>query len=143
MIVPRPGIAVILAARLGKTRRAPAAERVLFTLDANPELDPWCGFMESAEANIAGRMGLCVAAWDYLGARPSRVWRRLAEVGGLTRDTLAGLPVWQVTIRQMRPARSPRYARPPARTCPPHGHGCSPSTTSSPPPASPNARHAG
>jgi hercynylcysteine S-oxide lyase len=53
--------------------------------------------LESEEAHIAGRVGLCTAVREYLDAGPAQVWQRLAEVGRLTREALAGLPGWQVT----------------------------------------------
>jgi hercynylcysteine S-oxide lyase len=52
--------------------------------------------LESHEANIPGRVGLAEAVREYLDAGPQRVWPRLAEVGALTRETLDGLPGWDV-----------------------------------------------
>ena len=68
--------------------------------------------LESEEAHIAGRAGLCTAAREYLDTGPSQVWQRLAEVGKLTREALTGVPGWQVTgpaaagsaITALRPA---------------------------------------
>ena len=45
---------------------------------------------------MAAWVGLCAAVAEYLEAGPARVWDRLAEVGGQTRETLAGLPGWEV-----------------------------------------------
>jgi hercynylcysteine S-oxide lyase len=53
--------------------------------------------LESAEANIAGRVGLATAVREYLDAGPARVRQRLAEVGQLTREMLAELPGWEIS----------------------------------------------
>ena len=50
----------------------------------------------AGEANVAAWVGLCTAVGEYLEAGPARVWDRLAEVGRLTREALAGLPGWAV-----------------------------------------------
>jgi hercynylcysteine S-oxide lyase len=55
--------------------------------------------LESAEANVAGRVGLCSAVQQYLQAGPANVWQRLAEVGTLTRQVLSDVPGWEVTGR--------------------------------------------
>jgi len=68
--------------------------------------------LESTEANIAGRIGLCTAVRQHLDARPAEVWQRLAEVGRLTRQMLDDLPGWVVidpldapsAITALRPA---------------------------------------
>ena len=52
--------------------------------------------LQSAEAHIAGRVGLCHAVREFVEAGPERVWRRLAEVGRQTREALADLPGWSV-----------------------------------------------
>jgi hercynylcysteine S-oxide lyase len=52
--------------------------------------------LESAEANVAGRVGLCTAVAEYLATGPARVHDRLAEVGRQTRQLLAGGPGWSV-----------------------------------------------
>jgi pyridoxal 5-phosphate dependent beta-lyase len=52
--------------------------------------------LESSEANLAGRVGLAEAVQEHLLLGPVRVWRRLAEVGQLARDALAGTPGWEV-----------------------------------------------
>jgi pyridoxal 5-phosphate dependent beta-lyase len=52
--------------------------------------------LESHEANVPGRVGLCTAIREYTDAGPERVWARLAEVGALTRDALRDLPGWAV-----------------------------------------------
>jgi|SRR5579875_2079627 len=53
-------------------------------------------YLESHEANVPGRIGLCTAVREHLDAGPERVRARLAEVGEFTRDALAGLPGWAV-----------------------------------------------
>jgi pyridoxal 5-phosphate dependent beta-lyase len=52
--------------------------------------------LESHEANFAGRIGLCAAVRQHLDADPAAVRKRLAEVGRMTREILAGLPGWAV-----------------------------------------------
>jgi len=59
--------------------------------------------LESAEANVPGRIGLATAVREYLDAGPAKVWSRLAEVGTMTREALRGLPGWDV----VEPAGSP------------------------------------
>ena len=53
--------------------------------------------LESAEANVAGRVGLATAVAEYLAAGPARVQARLAAVGRRTRQVLAGVPGWSVS----------------------------------------------
>jgi pyridoxal 5-phosphate dependent beta-lyase len=53
--------------------------------------------LESAEANVAGRVGLAAAVAEYLAAGPARVQARLAAVGRRTREVLAGVPGWSVS----------------------------------------------
>jgi hercynylcysteine S-oxide lyase len=57
--------------------------------------------LESAEANIAGRIGLCNAVYEFIAAGPERVWQRLAEVGDQTREALADVPGWAVVPAAM------------------------------------------
>lgn len=52
--------------------------------------------LESREAHVAGRVGLCSAVREYLATGPAALWQRLDEVGQLTRQTLDGLRGWQV-----------------------------------------------
>lgn len=52
--------------------------------------------LESAEANIAGRVGLCHSVYEFVDAGPEQIWRRLAEVGEQTRQALADVPGWAV-----------------------------------------------
>lgn len=53
-------------------------------------------FLESSEANVAGRVGLCAAVEQYQQTGPPAIWQRLAEVGTLTREAVGDLPGWQV-----------------------------------------------
>ena len=73
--------------------RVPASElaRASLPADAGP-----VRLLESGEANVAGRVGLCTAVGQHLDAGPASIWQRLAEVGALTRQTLADLPGWEV-----------------------------------------------
>jgi pyridoxal 5-phosphate dependent beta-lyase len=52
--------------------------------------------LESDEANIAARLGLCLAVQDYLLAGPAAVQHRLAFVGSLVRDALSTLTAWRL-----------------------------------------------
>jgi hercynylcysteine S-oxide lyase len=60
--------------------------------------------LESHEANVAGRIGLCAAVRQYLEADPVAVRKRLAEVGRLTREMLADVPGWAVADPPDAPA---------------------------------------
>jgi pyridoxal 5-phosphate dependent beta-lyase len=59
--------------------------------------------LESHEANVPGRVGLCTAVREYLDTGPQRVWARLAEVGSQTREALRDQPGWAV----VEPAGAP------------------------------------
>ena len=58
--------------------------------------EPVMQALESDDANVAGRVGLAVAVGELLADGPESVSSRLAEVGELTRDALAGLRGWSV-----------------------------------------------
>jgi hercynylcysteine S-oxide lyase len=53
-------------------------------------------YLESGEANVAGRVGLCNAVREFIDDGPEAVWRRLSHVGRQTRAALADLPGWAV-----------------------------------------------
>ncbi len=74
-------------------------------LSARPPSASPVWLLQSAEANIAGRVGLCHAVREFTEAGPERVWQRLAEVGRQTREALAGLSGWSVV-----PAAAPAGA---------------------------------
>jgi pyridoxal 5-phosphate dependent beta-lyase len=57
---------------------------------------PIMHWLDSHEANLAGRVGLCTAVREYLALGPAAVTERLAEVGRSTRAALAGLREWRV-----------------------------------------------
>jgi pyridoxal 5-phosphate dependent beta-lyase len=63
---------------------------------ARPEGTSPVWFLESSEAHVAGRVGLCNAVRELTEAGPERVWRRLAAVGRQTREALADVPGWAV-----------------------------------------------
>ena len=63
--------------------------------------------LESAEANVAGRVGLATAVAEYLAAGPARVQARLAAVGRRTRQVLAGVPGWSVSGPWAAPPDTP------------------------------------
>jgi hercynylcysteine S-oxide lyase len=52
--------------------------------------------LESREAHVAGRVGLCNALREFLAAGPPAVWERLASVGASARAALAEVPGWSV-----------------------------------------------
>lgn len=52
--------------------------------------------LEHGEANVAARVGFCVAVGEHLAAGPAGVRERLAEVGRMTREALAGIRGWRV-----------------------------------------------
>lgn len=52
--------------------------------------------LESADAHVAGRVGLAVAVHEFLTAGPDRVAARLDEVGTMSRDLLGATGGWQV-----------------------------------------------
>jgi len=53
-------------------------------------------FLMAGEASLVARIGLCAAVGEYQQSDPPLVWKRLAEVGRQTRETLADLPGWSV-----------------------------------------------
>jgi pyridoxal 5-phosphate dependent beta-lyase len=85
--------------------------------------------LESHDANVAGRIGLCTAVREYLDTGPEIVWARLAEVGALTRAALADLPGWDLlraagdscAITALRPAAGQDVAEVRARLLAEHG----------------------
>lgn len=70
---------------------APELER-----SAQPEGTSPVWFLESNEAHVAGRIGLCNAVRELTEIGPELVWRRLAAVGRQTREALDGVPGWAV-----------------------------------------------
>jgi pyridoxal 5-phosphate dependent beta-lyase len=52
--------------------------------------------LESHEAHFAGRIGLCEAVGEHVAQGPAAMRARLAEVGRITREALAGVPGWEV-----------------------------------------------
>jgi hercynylcysteine S-oxide lyase len=52
--------------------------------------------LEVGEANVAARVGFSVALGEHLAAGPDLIGERLAELGRLTRDTLADIAGWRV-----------------------------------------------
>ena len=52
--------------------------------------------LEHGEANLAARVGLSVALGEHLAAGPENIRARLAELGRLTRTTLADVDGWRV-----------------------------------------------
>jgi len=52
--------------------------------------------LEFGEANVAARVGFSVAIGEHLAYGPAAVRERLAELGGISRTVLAGVPGWAV-----------------------------------------------
>ena len=52
--------------------------------------------LELGETNVAARVGFSVALGEYLAHGPEQVRARLAEVGAMTRDAVAGIKGWRV-----------------------------------------------
>ena len=85
--------------------------------------------LESAEANIAGRIGLCNAVQEFRSAGPAGIWQRLAQVGRQTRQALTDLPGWavlpavgpSVAITALRPLGGQDVAATRARLLDEHG----------------------
>lgn len=50
----------------------------------------------AGDVNVAAQVGFSVALGEYLAAGPAAVRGRLADVGALSRQVLAGLPGWRV-----------------------------------------------
>jgi pyridoxal 5-phosphate dependent beta-lyase len=88
------GVGVIAVASSWWRRLRPRAaemERELLAPGDSPVL-----LLESHEAHIAGRVGLCAAVAEHAAMGPAEVRSRLAAVGQLTREALAGVPGWEV-----------------------------------------------
>jgi hercynylcysteine S-oxide lyase len=56
------------------------------------------------EANVAARVGFSVAVGEHLAYGPEAVRARLAEVGGISRATLADVPGWAVVEEAEEPS---------------------------------------
>jgi pyridoxal 5-phosphate dependent beta-lyase len=59
---------------------------------------------ESAEAHVAGRVGLVLAVGEYLAAGPERVRQRLSGLGRATRELLDGVAGWRVVEPRDEPS---------------------------------------
>jgi pyridoxal 5-phosphate dependent beta-lyase len=60
--------------------------------------------LEFGEANIAARVGVSVALGEYLAFGPESVRTRLAEIGSISRTTLADVPGWAVVEEVEEPS---------------------------------------
>jgi hercynylcysteine S-oxide lyase len=90
--------------------------------------DPPSVRLESFEAHVAGRIGLCNAVAEYLAAGPAAVHQRLADVGDRTRSVLGELDGWEVVagsgpsaITTLRPRRDQDVVAVRARLLTGHG----------------------
>jgi pyridoxal 5-phosphate dependent beta-lyase len=84
--------------------------------------------LESHDAHVAGRLGLGAAIREYVEAGPAEVWRRLGEVGKMTREALADTPGWQLVgataacaITALRPTGGQDVAKTQSRLLDDHG----------------------
>lgn len=64
-------------------------------LALNPHASPIMR-LESDEANVAGRLGLCTAVQEYLDIDPAALHQRLTDLARTTRELLAEVPGWRV-----------------------------------------------
>ena len=88
------GVGVVAVASSWWRRLRPRAaemERDLLGPGDSPVL-----LLESHEAHIAGRIGLCAAVAEHVALGPAEVRSRLAAVGRMTREALADVPGWEV-----------------------------------------------
>lgn len=60
--------------------------------------------LEFGEANVAARVGVSVALGEYLAFGPEAVRARLAELGSISRTTLADVPGWAVVEEAEEPS---------------------------------------
>ncbi|CAA9228292.1 MAG: aminotransferase, class V [uncultured Blastococcus sp.] len=74
----------------------PSLTAQLTPLLPEPEGVPPMRAFESAEAHIAGRVGLVVAIGEHVAAGPARVRERLGAIGRTTRMLLDGVGGWRV-----------------------------------------------
>jgi pyridoxal 5-phosphate dependent beta-lyase len=70
---------------------------------------------ESAEAHVAGRVGLVLAVGEHLAAGPDRVHARLAALGRAGRELLDGVAGWRV-IEPLDEPTATTTLRPPEGT---------------------------
>jgi hercynylcysteine S-oxide lyase len=95
------GVGVLAVAAQWLDRLVPdvsALEAGAMPADASPI---W--LLESHEAHVAGRIGLCHAVGEFTEAVPERVCRRLAAVGRQTRVALADVAGWAVVPEAVPP----------------------------------------
>jgi pyridoxal 5-phosphate dependent beta-lyase len=96
--------------------RASEMDRDLLAPGESPVL-----LLESHEAHIAGRIGLCAAVAEHVALGPAQVRSRLAAIGRLTREALTDVPGWAVVeapegsaggcaITALRPAAGQKVA---------------------------------
>ncbi|MCW2663234.1 MAG: ergothioneine biosynthesis PLP-dependent enzyme EgtE [Mycobacterium sp.] len=74
---------------------------------AAPEWAPWATVaqqLEFGEANIAARVGFSLAVGEHLAYGAEAVRARLAELGGISRTTLADVPGWSVVEEVEEPS---------------------------------------
>ncbi|HVU72802.1 MAG TPA: aminotransferase class V-fold PLP-dependent enzyme [Mycobacteriales bacterium] len=68
------------------------------------ELPPVQDALESQEAHVAGRVGLCVAVGELAALGPANVHAALADVGSRTRAALDGVAGWTLAVRDEVPS---------------------------------------
>ena len=84
--------------------------------------------LESHDAHVAGRLGLGAAMREYIETGPAAVWRRLQEIGRITREALVDTPGWQLVgseasgaITALRPTGGQDVAKTRSRLLNDHG----------------------
>lgn len=80
------------------SRKWTAGPRGVGMLAAGSSLlsDEMRGALVHAEVNVAAQVGFSLAVGEHVAAGPERIRARLADVGALTRNTLAQVPGWRV-----------------------------------------------
>lgn len=68
----------------------------LRVLNGDDEAGPPIRRLESSDAHVAGRVGLCLAVSDFVTAGADSVHSRLAAIGPLTREILGGVTGWRI-----------------------------------------------
>jgi pyridoxal 5-phosphate dependent beta-lyase len=85
------GVGVLAVAPALAQRLRPRVPPPGWTTDIPP-----LRLLELGEANVAARVAFSLALGEHMTAGPEQMRSRLAEVGKLTRETLADLPGWRV-----------------------------------------------
>jgi hercynylcysteine S-oxide lyase len=90
----------------------PALAAGLTPVQPAPDDVPPLRAFESAEAHVAGRVGLVLAVGEHLAAGPDRVRARLAALGRATRELLDGVAGWRAVEPVDEPSATTTLAPP-------------------------------